>query len=52
MPPMRAASTGTRPARHSATISGAQSHHSDGITATSTPASRSARLSWSNAPRR
>ena len=33
--------SGTRPARHSAAISGAQSHHSEGSTATSTPASSS-----------
>ena len=50
IPPIRAASTGTRPARHSATTSGAQSHHSDGITATSTPPAAPAARSCENAP--
>ena len=36
--PCRGASTGTRAARHSPATSGAQSHHSDGSAATSTPA--------------
>ena len=35
---MFAATTGSRPARHSATTSGAQSHQSEGITAASRPA--------------
>ena len=37
-PAHAAATTGSRPARHSATTSGAQSHQSEGITAASRPA--------------
>ena len=46
----RGDAAGTRPARHSAAISGAQSHHIEGMTATSTPASSSGSSAGPKAP--